>query len=47
MPTRPLLALTSVASAAVGAAFEDAAKADKPMRVEANFIVAEGWLRVV
>jgi len=30
--------------AAVGAALEDAAKADRPMMVEANFIVAEGWL---
>ena len=39
--------LTSVVSAASGAAFEDAAKADKPMRVEANFIVAEGCLRGV
>jgi hypothetical protein len=30
-----------VVPAAVGAAFEDAAKAVKPMRVEANFIVVE------
>ena len=43
--TRPLCSSIALSvTSFTGAACEDAAKAVRPMMVEANFIVAEAWL---